>query len=125
MSDEQMAEALAVTLDASGCLTAADVTAELTERQLKDLASLVCLAGHLDDRMQRLRAPGVFTRSLREELVTEAERRIVVRQRRRKIALIGGAVAGGVVSVASLIGGVIVLIRWLRTRTEARQMSAA
>lgn len=125
MSEEQMAEALAVSLDASGCPTAGDVMAELTEWQAEDLASLVLLAGHLDNRMQLRQAPSVFARSLRQELVREAERRIAARQRRRRIALIGGAVAGGVVSVASLVGGIIVLVRWLRTRTEARPMSAA
>lgn len=120
-----MADVLAACLAASGGETLADEMAELTGREHEDLASLVCLAGQLDTRMRPLKAPPVFARSLRQELVREAERRFSMRQRRRRIALIGGAAAGAVVSIVSLVGGLVVLIKWLRTRTEARQASAA
>ncbi len=125
MSQEQMAEWLATHTDGGGSPASTRAMDELPERDRHELASLVRLAQELESHMRLLQAPSVFAQSLRQELLREAERRMVRRRRRRRVALIGGAVAGVVVSIASLVGGIVVLVKWLRTRTEARQASTA
>jgi hypothetical protein len=62
---------------------------------------------------------------LGDELVREAKHRRLKREKRHRIAVISAAVAGGIVSIASLVGGIVVLVKWLRTRSEARQASTA
>ena len=98
---------------------------ELSEEEHAELASLARLADLLSERMQPLRPSPVFVQSLGAELVEAAGRTMKSRARRHRVTVIGAAVAGAAVSVASLVGGVVVLIRWLRTRTAARQASAA
>jgi hypothetical protein len=100
-------------------------SADLTDGERAELASLLFLADQLDERMQPLHPSPAFVRSLKAKLVEGARRQMVKRERRRRVAVIGAAVAGGLVSIASLAGGVVLLIKWLRTRTEARQASAA
>jgi len=117
-----MAEALAARLEES------DVRASargLSSEERAELESLVRLADRLDARMEPMRPAPAFVRSLGEELVREAERRMAKREKRQRIAVISAAVAGGIVSAASLVGGIVVLVRWLRTRGEARQASTA
>jgi hypothetical protein len=117
-----MAEALAAHLE-GGDASASE--AGLSEEERAELASLVHLSDRLDARMRPLRPRSSFVRSLGEELVREAGRRVVKREKRRRIAVISAAVAGGLVSVASLVGGIVMLVKWLRTRSEARQASTA
>ena len=123
MRQERMAEWVAAYTEGGGSLASA--MEELPECDRQELVSLLRLARHLDSHMPLLQAPSLFSQSLRQELVKEAERRMVRRRRRRRVALIGGAVAGIVVSIASVVGGIVVLVKWLRTRTEARQASTA
>jgi hypothetical protein len=117
-----MAEALAVHVQEG-----ADGASELglSGEERAELESLARVAHRLDARMRPLHPSPPFVRSLGEELVREAGRRIVRREKRRRIAVISAAVAGGLVSIASLVGGIVVLVKWLRTRSEARQASAA
>jgi hypothetical protein len=100
-------------------------SADLTDGERAELASLVFLADQLEERMQPLHPSPAFVRSLGAKLVEGVRRQMVKRERRRRVAVISAAVAGGLVSIASLAGGVVLLIKWLRTRTEARQASAA
>ncbi|MGD8996900.1 MAG: hypothetical protein PVH80_02225 [Anaerolineae bacterium] len=102
-----------------------DESAGLTDAERAELASLILIADQLDERMRPVHPSPGFVRSLGTELVEEAKRRIVKRQQRQRVAMISAALAGAIVSVASLAGGVVLLIRWLRTRTAARQASAA
>jgi hypothetical protein len=107
----------------AGC--EADLHEDLTDEERAELASLIFVADQLEEQMQPVQPSPIFVRSLGAELVEEARRQMIKRERRHRVAVIGAAVAGAVVSIASVIGGVVVLIRWLRTRTEARQASAA
>ncbi|MEA3375523.1 MAG: hypothetical protein U9R72_04925 [Chloroflexota bacterium] len=125
MKDERIAEALAVHGERRGDRVFADETADLSEEERRELESLIRVAERLERRMQPVDAPPAFVKSLGKELVEAAEQRVSERERRHRITVIGAAVAGAVVSIASVIGGVVVLIRWLRTRTEARQASTA
>jgi hypothetical protein len=119
---DSQAETLAACLEGR---EASSARANLTEEERSELASLLELADQLDARMVTVRPSPVFVRSLGRELVEEAERRLAKREKRHRIAVISAAVAGGVVSIVSLVGGIVVLVKWLRTRTEARQASTA
>ncbi|MGD2145293.1 MAG: hypothetical protein PVH41_01200 [Anaerolineae bacterium] len=129
MGEERVREALATHVDGRGSLglesRGAQVGGELTEEEHTELASLARLADLLAERMQPLRPSPVFVQSLGAEIVEAAGRKMESRERRHRVAVIGAAVAGAAVSVASVVGGVVVLIRWLRTRTTARQVSTA
>lgn len=123
MRKEEMAELLAAHTEERDVGASADRTADLTEEERDELESLVQLSDCLEARMQPVQASPAFVRSLGQELVEAAEHRIAEQRRRHRIAMIGAAVAGAVVSIASVVGGIVVLIKWLRTRTEARQAS--
>lgn len=125
MSDDRMAEMLALYADSNGVRTCAVPEAVLGEEACSEFESLVELARHLETRMRPVAAPPAFVESLGRELVEEAERRIVLRKRRHRIAMISAAAAGALVSAASVVGGIVMLIRWLRTRSRGRQMSTA
>jgi hypothetical protein len=98
---------------------------DMSREERDELTSLLCLVNRLDARMEPVRSSPAFVESLGEELVREAERRALKREKRHRIAVISAAVAGAIVSIASLVGGVVVLVKWLRTRAEARQASTA
>jgi len=129
MGEERIREALAAHVEGrirpGPASQGAPVSGALTGEAHTELASLDRLADLLSERMQPLRPSPVFVQSLGAELVEAAGRKMKSRERRRRVAVIGAAVAGAAVSVASLVGGVVVLIRWLRTRTAARQLSTA
>jgi histone acetyltransferase (RNA polymerase elongator complex component) len=117
-----MAEVLAAHLEGDDAhVSELDLSAE----ERAELASLLHVADRLDAQMEPRRPPSAFVQSLGVELVREAERRMAKREKRHRIAVISAAVAGGIVSIASLVGGIVVLIKWLRTRSEARQASTA
>ncbi len=125
MREDRLAEALAARAPGAGAEILPEQKADLTEEERRELESLVRLASHLEARMEPMRPSHAFVESLGEELVEAAERRRAEQKRRHRITVISAAVAGTVVSIASLVGGIVVLVRWLRTRTEARQASAA
>lgn len=125
MREERIAEALAAHVERKDAAAFARETADLVEEERRELESLIHLADCLRSRMRPLQASSAFTHSLRQELVEAAERRIARRERRHRIAFIGAAVAGAVVSIASVVGGIVVLMKWLRTRTGARHASTA
>lgn len=129
MRGEIVREALAAYVEGRGRQVPsgyeADLREDLTDEERAELESLISVADQLEERMQPLIPSPVFVRSLRAELVEEARRQMIRRERRHRLAVIGATVAGAVVSIASVVGGVVVLIKWLRTRTEARQASTA
>lgn len=125
MREEKIAEMLALHLEDNGVGTEAGTAVVLSEEARKELDVLLRLARHLEGRMQPVAVPPAFARSLGRELVEEAERHIAMQKRRHRIAMISAAAAGAVVSVASVVGGIVMLIKWLRGRAEGRQVSAA
>jgi len=98
---------------------------DLTAEDRAELDALLLVARRLDARMKPRRPSPAFVRSLGDELMDEARRRIRRREKRHRIAVISAAVAGTVVSVASVVGGIVVLVKWLRTRSGARHPSTA
>ena len=129
MREDRVRQALAAHVEGQGRPVlaghGADAGSELTEEEHAELASLARLADILTERMRPLRPAPAFVQSLGAELVEAAGRKMKSRERRHRVAVIGAAVAGAAVSIASLVGGVVMLIRWLRTRTAARQASTA
>ncbi len=117
-----MAEALAAHTE-GGAASASEV--DLSAEERAELASLLHVADRLDARMGPVCPSPAFVQSLGEELVREAGRRMAKRDKRHHIAVISATVVGAVVSIASLVGGIVVLVKWLRTRSEARQASTA
>jgi hypothetical protein len=117
-----VADALAAHLERTG---PGALELDLGAEERADLEALARVARRLDARMKPLHPSPAFVRSLGHELVQEAERRMANREKRRRITVISAAVAGGLVSIASLVGGIVMLVRVLRARGEARQPSAA
>ena len=129
MREDRVREALAARVEGQGRAGlaghGAELGSELTAEENAELASLARLADILTERMRPLRPAPVFVRSLGAELVEAAGRKMKSRQQRHRVAVISAAMAGAAVSIASVVGGVVMLIRWLRTRTAARQASTA
>ena len=117
-----VAEALAAHVDGGQVHPAGP---DLSDEEQAELASLLYMAHRLDAKMEPRRPSPAFVRSLGEELEREAEQCMARRKRRHRVTVISAAVAGGIVSIASLVGGIVVLVKWLRTRTEAQQPSTA
>ena len=118
---ETIAQALAIRLEGGDDgLTERDLNGE----EQAELESLLLMADRLDARMTPRRPSRDFVDSLGRELVQEALRRAKTREKRHRIAVISAAVAGAVVSIASVVGGIVVLVKWLRTR-DTQQATAA
>jgi len=98
---------------------------ELSAEDRAELESLLSMARSLDAAMTPERPSPAFVRSLGRELVDEAGRRARRREKRHRIAVITAAVAGALVSIASVVGGIVMLVKWLRTRSDARHPSTA
>lgn len=98
---------------------------DMGEAERAELEALLYVADRLDARLRPVRPSPAFVESLGQELVAEAERRMLKREKRHRVAVISAAVAGGIVSLVSLVGGIVMLVKWLRTRSEARQASTA
>jgi hypothetical protein len=129
MREEKVREALAAHLERraaeepAGCVVGP--SDDLADEERAELESLVFMSLRLEERMQPVHPSPGFVRSLGAELVEEAGHQVVKRERRHRVAMISAAVAGAVVSIASVVGGVVLLIKWLRTRTGAHQASTA
>lgn len=122
--EERIADALAARAEGHVGSRRAPQPVALTDEERDQLTSLVQVADRLQHSMHRVQPSPAFVRSLRGELVEEARRQLARRERRQRVTKIVAAVVGGVVSIASVVGGIVVLVKWLRTRTEARQAPA-
>lgn len=122
MNEERIAQALAAYVDQE---EREQTPSELTASEREQLTALTQLSDRLERRMHPVSPPPTFVQSLHEELVEEAEEQLQQREHRRRLAMIGAAIVGSVVSVASLIGTIVVVVKWLRTRTQARHASTA
>lgn len=77
------------------------------------------LAGRLSDALRPVRPSAAFVSSLGRELVHDAAYRIEAWKKRRRSVTIVAAVAGTLLSVASLIGAAVYLSSRSRARAEA------
>ncbi len=117
-----VAQALAACQEEDGTCPA---VSHLSHEDRAELQSLLRISHRLDARMAPFHPSPAFRESLGDELMREAKHRMLKREKRHRIAVISAAIAGGIVSIASLVGGIVVLVKWLRTRSESRQASTA
>lgn len=124
MTEEQTAELLAVYVDQliSGEETALDV--EMTPQEREEIEALFQLSARLQRNLNPVQPSRDFTQALKDDLVEKAQRQIEAQKKRRKVTIIGAAALGSVVSIASLIGAIVLLVKRLKgkSRTQVAQM---
>ena len=91
----------------------------VTDSERAQLASLFDLAEHLQESMPPVRPPSGFVHSLSRELSRSAQHQIAAARRLRRGILIGAATVGSLISIASIVGAIILLISHLRSRSRA------
>lgn len=91
----------------------------VTDSEHAQLASLFDLAKHLQASMPPVRPPSGFVHSLSRELARSAQHQIAAAKRLRRGILIAAAAAGSLISIASIVGAIILLVSHLRARARA------
>jgi hypothetical protein len=120
MDEKRKAELLAVYVESLSGGPAAVRKIELTEEEREHLAPLFQLAERLQQSIRPVRPAPAFARSLGNELVNDARRQLTLRKRTRRVMMIGAAAVGSLVSIASVVGAIIFLIRRLRAQTQTQ-----
>jgi hypothetical protein len=93
---------------------------ELTEEEREHLAPLFQLAERLQQSLRPVRPSPTFARSLGNELVNDARRQFALKKRTRRVMMIGAAAVGSLVSIVSVVGAIIFLMRRLRTQVQTQ-----
>jgi len=125
MNEERMAEALAAYADNTTGCTEISPEINLTDEEHRGLAPLVQLSKRLQRSLKPISPSAAFVRSLGKELTDRAEQQIALTKRLRRAIVIGAAALGSLLSIASVVGAIVLLIARLRTRAQARTLHAA
>ena len=120
MNDNRISEVLAAHAEELIGNPGAAEEASILEEERRELASLLETAALLHQSMKPLQPSTAFVRTLRTELVQEASRQIARTTRLRRGMMIGTAVVGSIVSVASAVAAVVLLVGRLHTRSRAQ-----
>jgi len=96
----------------------------MTDEERGRLTPLFQLAERLQQSMQPVQPSAAFVRSLGRELVDNAKRQIMLTKRLRRAVMIGAAALGSLVSIASVVGAIILVVVRLRARAQARTLHA-
>jgi len=120
MSKKRVTEVLAAHAESLIGLAEHPEQPDLTDRERSEVTPLFQLAERLHANMQPVQPPVAFIRSLKEELVEHARQHVAVTMRVRRSVLIGAAALGSILSVASVVGALLILVPRLRARTQAR-----
>jgi len=88
--------------------------AELEVRPLFDLAE------RLQHTMKPVQPRTPFVQELKNDLAHRAQRHMAANKRMKNVFVVGAAVVGSLVSVASVIGAIVLLIKTLHQRTHRR-----
>ncbi len=96
----------------------------VTDEERNRLAPLFQLAEQLHKSMQPIQPSAAFVRSLGRELVDSAKRQAALKKQLRRVAVIGAAAMGSLVSIASVVGAIVFVIARLRARAQARVLQA-
>lgn len=118
MNEERLAEVLSNYTDG---VARSQEAFDLTEEESRHLAPLFQLSEHLQRRMQPVEPSTAFVHSLRDELVEEARKRMAFRERIQRLVMIGAAALGSILSIVSVVGVIILLVKWLRARSPAHR----
>ena len=119
MNDEHVGKVLAARAEQLGPLGAIRQI-QVTDEERGRLAGLLQLAERLQQTMQPIQPSAAFVHSLGKDLMDSARRRIALTKRLRRIALIGAAALGSLLSIASLVGAIVFVVARLRARAHAR-----
>jgi hypothetical protein len=95
----------------------------VTDSEQAQLASLFDLAKHLQESMPPVRPPSGFVHSLSRELSRSAQHQIAAAKRLRRRILIAAAAVGSLISIASIVGAIILVVSHLRARSRASTSS--
>ena len=122
MNKRRTAEVLAA--HAEGLIGGAQVMQRLdvTAEERDHLFPLFQLAEQLQQGMQPVQPSAAFVRSLGRELVDNASSQTALAKRPRRAVVIGAAVMGSLVSIASVVGAVVFVVS--RSRARARTLHA-
>jgi hypothetical protein len=93
---------------------------EITDAERAQLAPLFRVTDRLRDTMIPVSPSAAFVRSLGKELANTAKHQIAITRRMRRGVLIGAAAVGSLVSIASIVGAIVLVVMRLRARAHAR-----
>ena len=96
----------------------------VTNEERSQLTHLFQLAERLQQSMQPVQPSAAFVRSLGKELVDNARRRAALTRRLRRALVIGAAALGSIVSIASVVAAIALVVTRLRARAQAQAIHA-
>jgi hypothetical protein len=120
MDEKREAEILAVYVEGLSGRPAAVRQIELTEEEREHLAPLFQLSERLQRSLRPVRPSPAFVHSLGRELVDDAGRQFALSKRTRRVMMIGAAAVGSLVSIVSVVGAIVFLIRRLRAQVQTQ-----
>lgn len=97
----------------------------VTDSERAELASLFDLAEHLQESMPPVQPPSGFVHSLSRELARSAQHQVEAARRLRRSILIGAATVGSLISIASIVGAIILLVAHIRSRSRTSTPSTS
>ncbi len=122
MNEEKKATLLAVYVEGLAGQPEIVQQIELTEEERDHLAPLFQLSERLQQSLWPVQPSPAFVHSLGNELVNDARRQFALRKRTRRVMMIGAAAVGSFVSIVSVVGAIIFLMRRLRTQAQPQHV---
>jgi len=124
MNEQRMITALAAHADKLTGRLEAMQQVSVTDEEHNQLASLFQLAEQLHQSMPPIQPSAAFVRSLGRELMEQTGRQFALKKRWRRAMVIGAASVGSLVSIASLVGAIVFVIKQLRARAQTQALQA-
>jgi len=93
---------------------------KLSKKEEQEIKPLFELAAKLQETMRPVQPRTPFVKELKNDLMYRARRRLAVNKRKRSIFVIAAAIVGSLVSIASVVGAVVLLVKTIHERTQAR-----
>ena len=90
-----------------------------------EVGPLFSLAEKLQQTMKPIQPRTPFVRELKNDLAHRAQRRMATNRRMKNVFVIGAAITGALLSVASVVGAIVLLIKTLHQRTQRRALLSA
>ena len=122
MNERRIAAVLAAHADGLLGSPAAAEQVHMTNEERGRLAPLFELAERLQHSMPPIQPSAAFVQNLGKDLMDKARQQIALTMRVRRVALIGAAALGSLVSIASVVGAIVFVIARLRARAQTRAL---
>jgi hypothetical protein len=124
MTEQRVVELLAAHADALvGCPQALQ-RANPSPQEREQVASLFGLAEELKQRLVPVRPAPAFAQSLKRELIEHHSLYATRAERTRRTVVIGAVAAGSVLSLASIVTAIVLVVSRSRSRSGARALTA-